>query len=268
MRSIVAALVLFAIPAFAASLKLYLKDGSHQIVREYKVTGDRVRFYSLERSDWEEIPADLVDLKRTEREQTDRQETLARESALVAAEEKAERVLLKEIAQVPVTAGVFWLNGKEIKRMPSAESKLHTNKGRSILKVLSPVPVVAGKGTVEIEGEQSENLIAQDRPEFYIRLLVEERFGIVRLTPRKGRRIVERVTIVPITKEYLEEQDTVEVFRHQLEETLYKIWPTNPLAPGEYAVVQYTEGKMNIQIWDFSIRPEAPPNPQATSGRD
>ena len=52
----------------AASQRLYLKDGSYHSVREYQKVGDRVRYYSTERGDWEEIPLDLVDLKRTEEE--------------------------------------------------------------------------------------------------------------------------------------------------------------------------------------------------------
>ena len=35
-------------------------------------------------------------------------------------------------------------------------------------------------------------------------------------------------------------------------EGLYKIWPEKHLTPGQYAVVEYTEGKVNIQIWDFA----------------
>ena len=34
---------------------------------------------------------------------------------------------------------------------------------------------------------------------------------------------------------------------------LYKIWPQDPLEKGEYAVVEYTEGKLNIRMWDFRV---------------
>jgi hypothetical protein len=52
----------------------------------------------------------------------------------------------------------------------------------------------------------------------------------------------------------MEEPIMVGTFQKQLSPSgLYKIWPKEPLAPGEYAVVEYTEGKLNIQVWDFAI---------------
>ena len=54
MRRFLPALFVLAFLAWAANLKLYLKDGSFQVVREYQVQTDRVRYYSIERSDWEE----------------------------------------------------------------------------------------------------------------------------------------------------------------------------------------------------------------------
>jgi hypothetical protein len=75
------------------------------------------------------------------------------------------------------------------------------------------------------------------------------------MKPKKGFRIVQAWEIVPVTKELIETQDDVEIFRKQVEEGLYKIWPMQPLEPGEYAVVEYTAGKGNIQTWDFAYVP-------------
>ena len=44
------------------------------------------------------------------------------------------------------------------------------------------------------------------------------------------------------------------VFSRQMGPNLYKIWPTEPLKPGEYAVVEFTAGQQNIQVWDFACR--------------
>ena len=49
-----------AVP-LARGKKLVLTDGSFQIVREYQRQGDRVRYFSTERAEWEEIPDSLVD---------------------------------------------------------------------------------------------------------------------------------------------------------------------------------------------------------------
>lgn len=50
-----------------ATQRLYLKDGDYQLTNNYQVLADRVRYYSTERSDWEEIPLELVDLDRTKK---------------------------------------------------------------------------------------------------------------------------------------------------------------------------------------------------------
>jgi hypothetical protein len=246
-----------AFSAFAANIRLYLKDGDYHVVREYKLEADRVRYYSVERGDWEEIPVELVDLKRTETEVAERKTAIEEEAKLLSAEDKAERERANEIAKVPQGPGVHLVVGDKIYTMKAAESEVHTSKGRSILKVMAPIPIVSGKGAVELKGDHSLNKVSSSRPEFYISPSAEERFGIIRLKPEKGMRIVERLTTAPVINEVTEEQDQVEIFRQQVDTDLYKIWPIKPLEPGEYAVMEYTEGKVNIQVWDFAYDPNA-----------
>ena len=45
--------------------------------------------------------------------------------------------------------GVFLPEGDALKVMKLAESKMVTNKRRSILAAVSPIPMIAGKTTVE-----------------------------------------------------------------------------------------------------------------------
>lgn len=256
MARILVALLLFVLPALAANLKLYLKDGNYHLVREYKVLEDRVSFYSVERSGWEEIPLQMVDLKRTEKEAADRKAAIEEQARALTEEDTAERQKADELARVPQDKGVYQIVGKELRIFKPAQSSVRTSKGRSILKVMTPIPVVSGKGTLEIEGEKSTRFVDNDRPEFYIVLSAPQRFGIFRLTPRKGVRIVEKITTIPVSNEVIEELEPVEVFRTQLADDVYKIWPAKPLEPGEYAVAEYTEGKMNIQVFDFAYYPD------------
>jgi hypothetical protein len=245
--------LLFAAAAFAANARLYLKDGTFHLVREYQKQPDRVRYYSIERGDWEELPLELVDLKRTEEEIRQHETSLKEDAAAQDADEKAIRAERQEVERIPMEPGVFFPQGGSLKVLKQAESKMVNNKRRSMMQAVSPIPIIAGKTTVELPGPKSATVIQNERPDFYIRLSAEERFGILRLKPGKQTRLVETLNIVPVTKEIVEEADNVEIFRKQLGDGLYKIWPTKPLEPGEYAVVEYTEGKGNIQIWDFSL---------------
>src|ERR1700731_3573484 len=117
MRKYLACLILvftaMVFTAQAANLKLYLKDGSYHVVREYQVQTDRIHFYSIERSQWEDIPLDLVDLKRTESESAARQAQLDADAKSMGEEEKAERAIAKEVSRIPQDPGVYWLEGNE-----------------------------------------------------------------------------------------------------------------------------------------------------------
>ena len=44
-------LLLLALSAFGATLRLYMKDGTFQLVREYQVLPDRVKYLSAERGE-------------------------------------------------------------------------------------------------------------------------------------------------------------------------------------------------------------------------
>jgi hypothetical protein len=255
MRRIALALILLAFAAWAANVKLYLKDGSYHLVREYQVQPDRVRFYSVERSDWEEMPLDLVDLEKTKAEQSERQTQIEKDAKAISEEERVEREMKQDVLRIPENPGVYWLEGKEAKVIKAAESTMHTSKGRSVLKVLAPMPIISGKATLELQGAHSTNVFSQPDQEFYIQLSDPERFGIAKLKPQKDVRIVENVTIMPVTNETIEEPEMVEIFQKQLTPGgLYKIWPKEPLPAGEYAVVEYTAGKVNIQVWDFAVK--------------
>jgi hypothetical protein len=253
-------LLLLAAQPAAADVKLYLKEGGHHAVREFEVKGDRVRFYSTERGDWEEMPLELIDLKKTQAEQRRLSVYAEEQKKGDAAERDAERTQKREVARIPEDAGVYWIDGANVIALQASDVKVVGDKRRSILKAVTPIPIVAGKSTLEIDGKTSQRPIARQTPELYLRITQPERFTIVRLARGKEgtSRIVERWSVVPISKELVQEHDEVDVFRHQVAEDVYKVWPQKSMPPGEYAFIQYTDGKGNVQVWDFTVLGEAP----------
>ncbi len=255
MRRILATVFLLAVAAWAANVKLYLKDGGYQIVREYQVQEDRVHFYSVERGAWEDVPLDLVDIKRTQAEASARQEKLDKAAKSLTEEDEARKALQKEVLRIPQDPGVYWLDKDQTHTIKAADSTVHTSKSRTALKVLVGVPMINGKGTLEIEGAHSLNVFTDPQQEFYIQVSETEPYGIIKLTPKAAVRVVENLTFESVTKETEEQIDSVDIIIQEMAKGgLYKIWAQSPLPPGEYAVVQYTLGKMNMQIWDFQIK--------------
>src|ERR1700722_18850026 len=107
-------------PAFAQTQarRLILKDGSYQTVTKYEIEGNRVRYLSAERGEWEEVPKSLVDWDATGKfEQGRAQNNLAPEAVeldkQIEAERKTEQARSPEVApglRLPDEGGIFLLD--------------------------------------------------------------------------------------------------------------------------------------------------------------
>ena len=67
--------------------------------------------------------------------------------------------------------------------------------------------------------------------------------------------MVDKISVIPVSNEMIDEMNTwwkYSANRWQTGST--KFWPVKPIEIGEYAVVEYTEGKSNVQVWDFGLR--------------
>jgi hypothetical protein len=87
-----------------------------------------------------------------------------------------------------------------------------------------------------------------------------DRYHIVRLQSKRGKRVVGDVKVNPLGKA-TQEQNLVITTSQRLTGGWVKLTPANALEPGEYAVVEMLgkEG-INTYVWDFGINPSAPAN--------
>jgi hypothetical protein len=240
-------------PSWAA-FKLYLTDGGYQLVNQYEVKPDRVRFLSAERGEWEEIPLDLVDIKKTEGERQSRTDALKQEAALIKAEDEAVRAAEREIASVPKEPGVYVLRNGKPDAITRAEVNLVTPKGRNILKKIAPIPIISGKSTLELTGAEATFTVTDPKQQFYFRLDKEELMVLVKASKtKKAGRVVQTWNRLPVVDVIEESQDQVEIFQRQVTDDLFQLWPKEPLEPGQYAWLQYGPGKGNTQVWDFTL---------------
>jgi hypothetical protein len=248
--------------------KLILKDGTFQIAREYTVEGDHVHYWSVERSAWEDIPAALVDWDATHKAETDAAARDADLKAKIKASNLAE--LTKDIDignSLEIKPGIFlpdgvgffaFVNNKQLFEMKQSLAESKASSARQIEKIVTGLPVIPSKVTLQIPGDHAALRITSAEPEFYMRPADarEPRFRLFRAQVKGGRRVLDSVSTYFSGKTGDSGTDIAfqawtpasGVFRYTMEQRL---------EPGEYAFVELTDQGMSSYVWDFSIEPAA-----------
>jgi hypothetical protein len=245
-----------------ADVKLLLKDGTYQIVRSYEKRGDRVRFYSTERSDWEEIPASLVDFDATQRaqEQDSRLRSKAIEQARELDKERFERQADTgfEIApgfRLPREEGVFAFDGMRVIRVLQSSGEVVTDKKRRALALALPGPLLKNRALVVLPGAKAAVRISVVQPVFFIQAADDwgARAELVPVKSSKETRVVEKIQSGIGAGKSGELRPALPVEREQVAPGLFKLKPTQPLPVGEYAIAELVGEKLNLDVWDFGI---------------
>jgi hypothetical protein len=294
--AILAILLLTLIPAHAQELakRLILKDGSYQLVTKYEVQGNRVRYLSAERNEWEEVPNDLVDWKATDAFAKDRAEgkpapeavELDKELAAERAAEEANSPLVAPGLHLPDDGGVQLLDTfqghPQLVELDQNGGEVNKNTKGNILRAAIN-PIASSKRTIELPGQHAKNQSHASLPSIYINIesggaaadmgsghlkddrpaepeLPWDRFKIVRMQSKGDKRIVGDIKTAVYGKSK-QEGNFVDTSAQQLTGGWIKVTPNSSLDPGEYAVVE-TLGKegINLYVWDFGVNPNAPAN--------
>jgi hypothetical protein len=260
--------------------KLVLKDGTFQIVREYQKNGDRVRYYSLERGTWEELPTSLVDWDATEKAQASRQKDADDLVAKIHKQEEAKRMdnvtdidaslQVGNGAFLPSGEGMFVVEGKSVRIIDQAGTAMRADKKRVLEQVMAPIPIVPGKHNVVLQGAHAPLRLKSITPEFYLReappdpehnsaiehsrrqsdsgpdvVLIKAK------VTRNGRQLEAVSTLFGET--IGEKMNEISVQRWEVAANVYRFTLSQPLPPGEYALAEVLEDGLNLFVWDFGV---------------
>ena len=286
-------------PAQDLAHRLILKDGSYQLVTKYEVKGDRVRYMSAERDEWEEMPTSLVDWPATDKFEKDRASgasvpeaaQLDKDLEQERAEEEAQRPQVAPGLRLPEASGVFLLDSfqgvPQLDEIQQTAGDVNRNtKGNIFRGAINPI--ASNKQIIEIEGVHATVQAHVDVPSLYINMeespgqqeaekdssrngpqqpqqpqqaiVPFDRYLIVRTEVKGGKRIVGDVKRA-VTGKVSQEQHSVKTTISSVKGGWLKVTPTESLAPGEYALIEMMgkEG-MNLYLWDFGVNPKAPAN--------
>jgi hypothetical protein len=280
-----------ASPATPRSLprgkKLVLKDGTFQLVRSYEKNGDRVRYFSVERGAWEEIPESLIDWDATKKAE--------------AADEKTSTALLEKVhiqeaaakAETPVDVdasltvapgvflpdgeGMFALEGKSIRKIEQAGSQVRADK-KNVLKSLSPIPMIPNKHYIELPGAKAPARLTTSLPEFYLREVATdpERDSALLRTRRQGESGPEVALVHALVKgdkrrlesisslfgqELSQDREEIAIQRWEVAPEIYRFTLSAPLPPGEYVLAEVLQDGINMYVWDFGVDAAPPSKP-------
>jgi hypothetical protein len=277
--------------------RLILKDGSYQLATKYEVKGDRVRYYSAERFGWEEIPKSIVDWDATNKWEAEAaagvhatQQEINKEDAAEAAAEDAKAPTVAPGLRLPEDGGVFLLdqfqNKPQLVEIVQNGGELNKHTGKNILiAVVNPLNVA--KQTIELKGAKARVQSHAVVPVLYANVnlsdsdqagaqdskatkaaaadtdLAGNRYRIAKVEKKKEVRVVGDLKVY-ITGKVKQEGNWVPTKSEPVSGGWVKVTPAQPLAPGEYALVEMLSPKeMNLYVWDFGVDPMAPANQTA-----
>ncbi len=274
-----AALPAAGAPAGAGAVKrLILTDGSYQAATEWKTVGERVEYYSAERSEWEEVPAALVDWKATEEWNAEaaksQEETLKQESGEEISARKEAELNTPQVApklapelRLPPDGGVFVLEevaGKPVLQKLAGNKWMEDDHEGSTLLKRSIIPIAGARQTIELKGGAAEVRVhatgsSGASPSIFVDVENDQGvieggyFRIVRLERKREMRVVAENKIDRGGSE-----SSKETFLHSRAERFsgdwWKVIPLEKLTPGEYAIViDGVKDEESGLVWDFGV---------------
>jgi len=244
--------------------KLMLKDGSYELVSEYEIQGDRVRYYDVDRAEWELIPTSIVDWAATRKEQAQEEES---ETSLLKKVEKQDEEQRDvpaldidaslEVAPgifLPPGEGLFVFNGKSVIEVPQAQTSSQISKSHFMERILVPVPIIPSRHIIEIPGEHSKFRLESEQPEFYLRTKgdLEPDVLLIRAKVHHGERHI--MNLDSLMGQESNSSHSLPMQTWVVAKGVYRYTLAQKLPRGEYVIAEMLPNQgMSMYVWDFGV---------------
>lgn len=287
------------VPVPPQARRLILKDGSYQSVTKYEVQGERVRYFSAERGEWEEVPKSLIDWDATEKFEQGRDPGKLSPEAVeldkeLETERKAEQARSPQVApglHLPDEGGIFLLdtyeNQPQLSELHQSGGDVDKNTKTNVLRAAIN-PLAGAKKTIELPEAHAKIQSHTTVPSLYINIDLNnnsdaapataqaatgeprpaapsnnDRFKIIRVDSKGNKRVAGTIKVALAGTAKTDERFVPSTVT-TMTGGWVKLTPTDSLVPGEYAVAELLgkEG-INLYVWDFGVNPSAPANPFA-----
>jgi len=247
--------------------KLYLKDGTFELVSSYRIEGARVHYYSVERSEWEDVPASMVDWDATKKAQAEearrKEEELhkaheEKQAELAAAVDVDASIEVKPGLFLPPGEGIYMVDGAAVRQLTPSSASVKLSTGRLITQIIVPAPVVPGKHIVVLSGKQAKFRTRTSEPELYCRSgdASQPNIALIRARIKGDRREIEDISSFFGQKS--EKAKAIPMATSQITPGLFRFLPEQDLEPGEYVLAEIIPGQgINLDVWDFGVDPVA-----------
>jgi len=244
--------------------RIILKDGNFLLVREYKIEGARVRYWSVERSEWEEIPAELVDWDAThkgEAADAGRKKEIDEKLKDIAQHERAASLDVDTSIEaapgvyLPDEPGFYVVANGAVASLSQDLADSHFNKKRLLIQIITPIPVVPTKHNVEMKGAHAKLRVTDSQPEFYFRTADqrEPAVALVRAQVHGNSRLISEIS-TNIVGNSRSKEDQMRLERWLVARGTFRYTIEQKLAPGEYAFIEMVPEKgMDLYVWDFGV---------------
>jgi hypothetical protein len=141
---------------------------------------------------------------------------------------------------------------------------------REVAGALSPVHMVPGKQTIEIQGAHAVLRLKSNTPEFYFReappdpdrMTTIQQTGraneagpdvqLIRVKVTHNRRVLESIRTL-FREKISEDVNEVPIQRWEVAPNVYRFTLGQTLQPGEYVLAEMLQDGLNLFVWDFGV---------------